>query len=89
MCVLRLRVHVPDQRPCRPLCADERILAANEIDVAGPEQLVVIVLGDEGHGGEREPATAEAPARMEFGTAGPAREHCAPCDQPRRGALLT
>lgn len=34
--VVGLRIDVPDERPRRPLGADERIFAADDIDVAMP-----------------------------------------------------
>ena len=36
MSIVGLRVDVPDEGPCRPLRADERIFAADDIDVATP-----------------------------------------------------
>jgi hypothetical protein len=47
MNILGLRIDVPHERARCPLRAHERILAAHEIDVAGPQQRVVIRLGDE------------------------------------------
>ncbi|MNL07783.1 hypothetical protein D3C87_1284730 [compost metagenome] len=39
-----LRIDVPDHGPRRPVCAHAGILAAHEVHVAGPEQLVVVFL---------------------------------------------
>ena len=47
MCVSGLRIDLPRERPACPLRADERILAADEIEVAGPEQAIEIRLRDE------------------------------------------
>ncbi|MNU06994.1 hypothetical protein D3C72_2523910 [compost metagenome] len=46
MGALLLLVDVPEQRPTGPLRADERILAAHGIEIAAPEQPVVILLTD-------------------------------------------
>ena len=56
MRVLGLGVDVPDEGARRPLRAYERILAADEIDVAAPEQPVVVVLREERDRVEREPS---------------------------------
>jgi putative YhdH/YhfP family quinone oxidoreductase len=41
-----LRVDLPDQGPARPQGAHQRVLAADEIQVAGPQQVVVVDLGE-------------------------------------------
>jgi hypothetical protein len=44
VCVLGLTIDVPYERSSGPLCADERILAANEVQIARPEQAVIAIL---------------------------------------------
>ncbi len=51
MRVVGLRIDLPDERPARPLRADERILAAHEVRVARPQQPVVVGLREEGETG--------------------------------------
>ncbi|MNF91351.1 hypothetical protein D3C84_739500 [compost metagenome] len=46
--VFFLHIDMPEQRPCRPLRTDERIFATHRVEIAAPEQPVVIVLADEG-----------------------------------------
>ena len=36
VCIVGLRIDVPDERPRRPLRPDERIFAAHDVDVAMP-----------------------------------------------------
>jgi hypothetical protein len=43
-----LRIDVPDARSRGPLRTDEGVLAADEVDVRQPEQVVVVVLRGEG-----------------------------------------
>jgi hypothetical protein len=59
-----LRVSLPDERPRRPLRAHETVLAPNEIRVAGPQELVVVSLGQERHDAKLERTAAKnAPSR--------------------------
>ena len=61
--VLRLRIDMPDEWSGRPLAAHERVLAANEVDLAAPQQPVVVVLGNERCAGKRERAANDSLAR--------------------------
>jgi hypothetical protein len=45
VCVVVLRVDLPDQRPAGPQRAHQRIFAAHQVQVAGPEHLVKGRLG--------------------------------------------
>ena len=47
---LGLGIDLPDEGLGGPLGADERVLAADEVQVAGPEQFIVAFLGQEGQG---------------------------------------
>ena len=55
-----LHVRLPDERPAGPLRAHPGILAAHEVDVARPQQAVVVVLRQPGQGvlAQRAPAKA-------------------------------
>ena len=77
----RLRVDVPGERSRRPLRADDRILAAHEVDVAGPQQPVVVVLADERNRVQAQPAANQRrpPA---CGTDPPAQASSAPTAVP-------
>src|SRR5438132_14206822 len=44
VCIVGLRVNVPDERPRGPLRSHERIFAAHDIDIAVPQQPVIAVL---------------------------------------------
>ena len=48
MQVFILRVDVPNKGLACPLRTDEGIFAPHKIDIAEPEQLVVMLLGNEG-----------------------------------------
>ena len=45
-----LRVDVPHKRLTGPEGAHQRVFAAHEVEVAGPEQVVKAVLADQGQG---------------------------------------
>ena len=74
MCVLGLGIDVPDEGARRPLRANERILAANEVDVAGPQQPVVVVLREERDRMERQRTARERSAGMRNVAFGPLGE---------------
>jgi hypothetical protein len=69
MRIALLRVDVPQVRLSRPLPAHERVLAANDIQVARPQPAVEAVLVDERHDGEREAAAHERRASMRHASA--------------------
>ena len=51
-----LRVDLPDERPAGPQRAHQRVLAAHEVEVAGPQQVVEVGLASAGQGdGTRRP----------------------------------
>ena len=63
MCIFGLRIAVPNQGPSGPLRPHERVLATNEIQVACPKELVVVVLRDEGNVRDRQTPAAECLTR--------------------------
>lgn len=56
MRVVFLLVDVPEHRLPRPLRTHERVLAAYDVEIAAPEQLVVKLLTDERQDLNRQPA---------------------------------
>ena len=72
--VVRLRIDVPDERSSRPLRANERILAADEVEIALPQQAVVGVLVDERNRGHRQRAVGDGLAGLRNVAAGPCVE---------------
>jgi len=47
MDVIVLLIDVPEHRPPRPLRANERVFTAHRVEIAAPQQMVVLVLPDE------------------------------------------
>ncbi|MNG40273.1 hypothetical protein D3C84_1287830 [compost metagenome] len=47
MDVFVLLIDVPEQWPASPLGADKGILTAHGIEIAAPEQVIVLILSDE------------------------------------------
>ena len=54
-----LWIGLPQHRACGKLRAHEGILAAHEVDVAGPEQKVVVVLFEKRNGNNRKRSDAQ------------------------------
>ncbi|MCY1224902.1 hypothetical protein D9M72_370790 [compost metagenome] len=60
MGALLLLVDVPEQRPPGPLGTDEGILAAHCVEIAAPENPVVVILADERQDLDRQVSTTQA-----------------------------
>ena len=76
---------MPDERARRPLRAHERILAAHEVDVARPEELVVAILREEG----RHEALDRSARGLERAPVRERRRRDAlGCDQPHRARVM-
>lgn len=63
MRALLLPIDMPEQGPCRPLRADERVLAAHGIEITAPQQPVVVGLRHEGQHLQMQIATLASVAR--------------------------
>ena len=62
MQVFVLRIDIPDEWFARPLRTHEGIFATHEIEIACPQQFVVVMLSQEGHDAHRQGAARHAGA---------------------------
>ena len=94
--VVGLLVNLPDKGLAGPKGAHQRVFAANKIQVAGPEQGVIVKLAQRGQVGELEPilrlpfgvrAVHAGEAGLDRGR-GPPRRHQQPCRLLVGGQLL-
>ena len=87
--VVRLCVDLPDKGLAGPKGAHQRVFAPNKIQVAGPEQVVIVKLAQRGQPGEFQPILRIPPGvrAVQAGDAGLDRCHGAPGRYQQAGWL--